>query len=179
MSDNYAVTIQEIDLAKAKLVFRVRSEPGNGYEGESISRSFVLLLLAEAREKAAYQMKVSSKPTKIEKESATFVDGWWGDEAFMRTNVSKYVRVCRITSRGPGNRTVQRRAFPEKQEGAFNEHYDRVLENEALNATQREDELCRVLPFYLLEAELTDAKWLQGLSVGWTFGTTAYDVWEE
>lgn len=169
-SDTSVVTV----LAKngSTIELRVRTTTAGGLDDWSCTRSFALVLLADARRRAAdwgFAPPSSPTPLELERDRWEVVDpDWYVSETFMREHVARYVASVDVLARAN-----VRGAAPE---APVHSAMTRVLMMR-LPPREEEDRLCEVMHHVVLRAEVTDPRWLEGLEPGLVFGSTAFDVW--
>ncbi|HJL18343.1 MAG TPA: hypothetical protein RMH99_21955 [Sandaracinaceae bacterium LLY-WYZ-13_1] len=65
---------------------------------------------------------------------------------------------------------------PDRQD-ELRRYCEALDQDESLDPVEREDRKCERSFYVVLRAEMTGPRWLEGLEVGWVFGTPMGDAW--
>lgn len=182
-SDCFDVRVKGI--RGTEVIFDVLTGHGGGYDDLCTSRSFALILLADALRRA-----VDSVPGKWDdpERQATVnrlyeadrgapitralagEDDWSVSEEWMRANVGRFVASCELVERRNdlGDAELARR-----EKAVRDDFGGELFTDEAHLWQPRRWESCHN---YTLRVIVTDPKWAAHLEEGLEFGTTAFDV---
>ncbi|NJK32463.1 MAG: hypothetical protein HC927_08650 [Deltaproteobacteria bacterium] len=164
-SDTSIITVLAVD--GPRIDFRVRTTTAGGINDYSLTRSFALLLVSDARRRARdFGFNVAPRP--IDAEEATWDPRWYGDRDWMAENVGRYVVSTELLAR--------RNVLPE-EEASYARLTAVMDETSGLPAAEAEARRCEVFHHVDLRVTMTESKWAEGIEPGLVFGSTAYDVW--
>lgn len=165
MSDTSVITVLAVNGPQIDL--RVRTTLAGGLNDYSLTRSFALVLVSDARRRARdYGFRVAPRP--IDAEEATWEPSWYGDQNWMANNVGRYVERTELLAR---HNILS-------EDAATHARIAAVIDQTAgLPVAEQEARRCEVLHYVDLRIVMTDAKWAAGIEPGLVFGSTAYDVW--
>ena len=169
-SDNSVITV--LAVAGKTADFRVRTT-GNGHINDSsATRSFALMLLADARCRAREEGFPSPRrATPLQKEITGWMDDWYVSEEFMRESVGLYIEKTEVLSR---------HNVHDENDAAIREKLDELNRTERhgdLPPVAREDRMCTLWHHLVLRITVTEPRWLEAIEPGLVFGSTAYDTW--
>jgi hypothetical protein len=169
MTDVSVVTVLRVE--GREIDFRVRTTTAGGLNDWSASRSFALLLLAEARRRAREEgFELAERP--IDREIPAWEaadDSWYVSEPWMIENVARYVAKTEVL--------VRRNLIDESAPDV----YERI---EAIEGAVRglaplaaEAKRCELYHYLDLRVTVTEPRWLEGTPANIVFGSTAHDIW--
>ncbi len=163
-SDVYDVEVRAVD--GTSIEFLCITTGAGGLNDYASTRSFALSLLADISPRSG------AKKSSPLHDAVSALGGEIWDEAFHRANVDKFIVGTRLVAR-EGKIADEARWIRQRSDLG-----------DALRSGPRfkgdiEAELDKKVPRhrFVLRAEVTDPKWLQGIRVGQRFGTTSYDAW--
>jgi hypothetical protein len=171
-----------------EVILDVLTGTAGGYNDLCTSRSFALVVLHHALRRAVDDVRGAWDDPARDKEvqrlykkhdasalTLALADegDWYVSEAWMRENVGRFVKECSLVERRNDldDEELSRRAVEIEREfgGA-------LYTNQAHLWQPRRWERCHN---FTLRVVLADPKWGEHLEEGLTFGTTAYDVWDD
>jgi hypothetical protein len=173
-----------------KVTFDVLTSTAGGVDDYCSSRSFALLLLADAIRRAAWSVPGDPNDPKRDAEvqrlyakakttalhhalPPTDTSDWYVSEDWMRENVGRFVASCTLVER----RNNVGAAELEKREQVIVERFGgQLFTNEAHRWKPVRWAECHN---FTLEVVVTEPRWAEHLETGLEFGTTAFDVWYE
>lgn len=188
MSDGFDVRIMSV--TGAEVVIDVLTSTIGEYDDLCASRSFALVVLRDALHRArdrtihiprndplrrAEWSRLDDKHTNaaLTRALANEPDGWYVDEAWMRANVSRFVKECILVER---RNNVGADELARRERQILEEHGGELLIDQTHEWQPKRWERCHN---YTLRVIVTDPKWADHLEPGLEFGTTAFDVWYE
>jgi hypothetical protein len=149
-------------------MLRVRSLNNLGLNDYASSPMFALMSLAEARRKAAELAKRKPKGAGhlLEQESAGWPSNFPNNFDFWNYQLPVYIKHTHRT---------QKRTLADDQLSDAQREKIATIERTFKDRAKVEDELCKFLPHTMVEVNLADDRWREGLETGWVWETTAYD----
>jgi hypothetical protein len=176
-SDCFDVRVKSV--AGTEVVFDVLTGLAGRVDDIATSRSFALILLSDALERAGDEdisqeerrrLAEKNESSALHAALAQADDDWFVSESWMGEHVGQFVKSCELVER----RNDLGREALEERERQIQQQFGGVLRNDR----QREWQPLRWqrCHTFTLRVVVTEPRWAEHLEPGLEFGTTAYDV---
>lgn len=152
-SDTYHIHVQKIDGDRVE--FLCVTGTAAGYNDYSITRSFVLMIIQDGMPYCWDDTKGTPLQLELRKLAGGQTPPVW-EQSFHKEHVGKFIKKALL---------VERIGIITDTAAWSHGRFD------------LEDEENYPLHRFVLHAQVTDPKWLEGLKEGSRYGTTAFDAW--